>query len=81
MAVSHSGRWKDGKGNVYFGPNHYIWLDPQGNLHIDIPTLLRQVGLPDTPSTREVARQAALKAVREVLPEASVLKTIQSSEN
>ena len=79
--MSHSGRWKDSKGNVYFGPNHYIWLDPQGNLHMDIPTLLCQVGLPDTPATREIARQAALKAVREVLPEASVLKTIQSSEN
>jgi len=79
--MTPGGRWKDGKGNIYFGPNHYIWVDPQGNLHIDIPALLRQVGLPDNLATREIARQAALKAVREVLPEASVLKTIQSSEN
>ncbi len=76
-----SGRWKDGNGNVYFGPNHYIWLDPQGNLHIDIPTFLRHVGLPDSPATREIALQATLKAVREVLPEASVPKTIQFSKN
>jgi hypothetical protein len=79
--MTPGGRWKDGKGNVYFGPNHFIWLDPQGNLQIDIPTLLRQVGLPDTPATREIALQATLKAVRDVLPEASVLNTIQPSKN
>ena len=79
--MTPGGRWKDGKGNIYFGPNHYIWVDPQGNLHIDIPTLLRQVGLPDNPATREIARQAALKAVRDVLPEAPVFKTTQSSKN
>ena len=79
--MTPGGRWKDGKGNIYFGPNHYIWLDPQGNLHIDIPTLLRQVGLPNNPATREIARQAALKAVRDVLPEGPVFKTTQSSKN
>ena len=79
--MTPGGRWKDGKGNIYFGPNHYIWLDPQGNLHMDIPTLLRRFGLPDNPTTREIARQAALKAVRDVLPEAPVFKTTQSSKN
>ncbi len=79
--MTPGGRWKDGKGNVYFGPNHFIWLDPQGNLQIDIPTLLRQVGLPDNPATREIALQATLKAVRDVLPEAPVFKTTQSSKN
>ena len=79
--MTPGGRWQDDKGNVYFGPNHFIWLDPQGNLQIDILTLLRQVGLSDTPATREIALQATLKAVREVLPEASVPKTIQFSKN
>ena len=79
--MTPGGRWKDGKGNIYFGPNHFIWLDPQGNLHMDIPTLLRQFGLPDNPATREIARQAALKAVRDVLPDAPVFKTTQSSKN
>ena len=79
--MTPGGRWRDGNGNVYFGPNHFIWLDPQGNLQIDIPTLLRQVGLPDNPVTREVACEAALKVFRDVLPNAPIKKTMFTSPN
>ena len=43
------------------------WTDADGGLHIDVPRLLDELGVPDTPETREEATRLAAKILGEML--------------
>lgn len=45
-----------------------VWWTENGELHLDIPMLLRLVGLPDTKENRDLAVKVALEVVASELP-------------
>lgn len=52
-------------------PDRPAWLSvtPGGILEIDVPLLLREAGLPDTPEIRDQVAKIGLQVVRELWPE------------
>jgi hypothetical protein len=49
------------------------WVDEKDkSLHIDIPRMLKELGLPDTPENRDAATQLAAKILKNLTPKAKV---------
>lgn len=50
-------------------PPAVVWArDPEGTAHLDVPELLRAVGLPDTEENRDLACEAALEVTHRQWP-------------
>ena len=56
-------------------PN-YLSGDPEGTLVFDVPTFLREAGLPDTPERRRDVGEIALLVVRDTYPEARTVMVL-----
>jgi hypothetical protein len=51
------------------------WIDERDqSLHIDVPKMLRELGVPDTPETREAATKMAAEQLQKMCKHA-VIKT------
>jgi hypothetical protein len=69
--------WND-EGDVRYGldlsvtPPACVWVVEQGGkvAHLDVPELLRAVGMEDTPENRDIACEVALAHVKERYPTA-----------
>ncbi len=46
--------------------------DKNGALHFDVPAILKSMGLPDTPETREEFTESITKAIRKLVPDAKL---------
>ena len=43
------------------------WFDDAGALHIDVPRMLDEMGVPDTPATRDACAEMAGKILADML--------------
>jgi hypothetical protein len=43
------------------------WQDADGALHIDVPRMLKELDVPDTPETREAMTEMAAKILTDML--------------
>ena len=47
----------------------YMVLNDQNSLEVDVPKLLRKMGYPDTPETRQQVMDVCVEVFRELRPE------------
>lgn len=52
-----------------------VWWVENGELHLDIPKLLKRLGFPDTQENRDLAVRTATKVAREIYPDLPIIVT------
>jgi hypothetical protein len=51
----------------------FAWFEPDGSLHIDIPKMLKHMGVADTVENRERASREALEYLLKECPDAQIV--------
>ncbi|GAI13599.1 unnamed protein product [marine sediment metagenome] len=52
-----------------------IWTIEGDQLHLDIPKLLKKLGIPDTDENRHLATQVALQVLRQFTPIGTIISS------
>lgn len=60
------------QGGQYIAPG--VWLDREGHAHFSVPEILAHLGIADTPEDRALCTHVVSTALREVDPNARIIR-------